>query len=213
MSNIEPERDWEAEFQAIAERLGVEIDDAPKASGVNRHIVPTGPDAAALDDLPWGRAHETPSNDSPTSHTGERTPSSAAPADDRPSADEHSRSYPVPGSSPVPGFRPEWRLADPPAQPDRNAPAHDDELDDEGTESFVEPDPRPLDLSDPSVVIMVAALVLGPLWLVYLVFFHRDAPTLWWAAGAGVTVAGFVLAVVRQPRSRDEDDPDDGARV
>lgn len=189
MSNIEPERDWEAEFQAIAERLGVDLDEAPKSSGVNRHIVPTGSDGAEPDTFPWGTSHGTPPGESPTPRVDERTPSSGAVPEGGASTDHRS------SASPVPGFRPEWRLADPHVQPERTALPHDSDVDpdeDDGVDGFVEPDPKPLDVSDPSVVIMVAALVLGPLWLVYLVFFHRDAPTLWWAAGTGVTVAGFV---------------------
>jgi hypothetical protein len=32
-------------------------------------------------------------------------------------------------------------------------------------------------------------------------------------ASLGLTVMGFVLLVLRQPHARDDDDPDDGARV
>jgi hypothetical protein len=60
---------------------------------------------------------------------------------------------------------------------------------------------------------IVVGLVGGPLLLLWLVIFRPDVSD-WWVLGAlGLTVLGFVLLVLRQPQSRDEDDPDNGARV
>jgi hypothetical protein len=60
---------------------------------------------------------------------------------------------------------------------------------------------------------IVVGLVGGPLLLLWLVIFRPDVSD-WWVLGAlGLTVMGFVLLVLRQPHSRDEDDPDNGARV
>lgn len=60
---------------------------------------------------------------------------------------------------------------------------------------------------------IIVGLVAGPLLLLWLVLF-RPAVSGWWTLGAlGLTVGGFVLLVLRQPHSRDEDDPDNGARV
>lgn len=103
----------------------------------------------------------------------------------------------------VPGFRSQWRVPDVIADEDENEDADD----------FVPPDPEPLDSDDPATIVMIAALVVGPLWLLYLLFFDRYAAWLWWSLAALVTVTGFVLAIARQPQSRDEEDPDEGARV
>ena len=60
---------------------------------------------------------------------------------------------------------------------------------------------------------IIVGLVAGPLLLLWLVLFRPDVSD-WWTFGAlGLTVMGFVLLVMRQPQSRDEDDPDNGARV
>ena len=60
---------------------------------------------------------------------------------------------------------------------------------------------------------IIVGLVAGPLLLLWLVIFRPDVSE-WWTIGAlGLTVTGFVLLVLRQPHTRDEDDPDNGARV
>lgn len=134
----------------------------------------------------------------------------------------------------VPGFRESWRLPDEsmptkamdpsestsrPPEPDAPAigaipppaPIDSDEM--TADEDFVPPTPPPLETDNPATVIMLAALVLGPLWACYLLFFDRTAPTLWWSCAVAITLTGFVMAVVKQPKSRDEDSEDDGARV
>jgi hypothetical protein len=59
----------------------------------------------------------------------------------------------------------------------------------------------------------VVGLVAGPLLLLWLVIFKPDVSG-WWTLGAlGLTVGGFILLVLRQPMARDDDDPDNGARV
>lgn len=60
---------------------------------------------------------------------------------------------------------------------------------------------------------IIVGLVAGPVLLLWLVLFRPDVSD-WWTLGAlGLTVMGFVLLVMRQPHARDEDDPDNGARV
>ena len=60
---------------------------------------------------------------------------------------------------------------------------------------------------------IIVGLVAGPLVLLWLVLFRPDVSD-WWTIGAlGLTVMGFVLLVLRQPHARDEDDPDNGARL
>lgn len=109
--------------------------------------------------------------------------------------------------------------ATPPTRPDDSPgepgafvadPVRDPALD---VDDFVPPEPRPVDVGDPATVVMLGCLALGPLWLLYLLFFDRTAATLWWGTALAVTGAGFVMVVARQPKSRDEDDDDDGARV
>lgn len=59
---------------------------------------------------------------------------------------------------------------------------------------------------------IIVGLVLGPILLLWQVL--QSTVSFWWTVGAlGLTVGGFVLLVMRQPHTRDEDDPDDGARV
>ena len=60
---------------------------------------------------------------------------------------------------------------------------------------------------------IVVGLVVGPLVLLWIVLFRPDVSG-WWTLGAlAMTIGGFVLLVMRQPRDRDENDPDNGARV
>ncbi|WP_406830430.1 hypothetical protein ABEG17_15740 [Pedococcus sp. KACC 23699] len=60
---------------------------------------------------------------------------------------------------------------------------------------------------------IIVGLVVGPIVLLWLVLFRPNVSD-WWTIGALLmTVGGFVLLVLRQPRDRDENDPDNGARV
>lgn len=60
---------------------------------------------------------------------------------------------------------------------------------------------------------IIVGLVAGPLLLLWLVLFRPDVSS-WWTLGAlAMTISGFVLLVMRQPHSRDDTDPDNGARV
>ncbi len=59
----------------------------------------------------------------------------------------------------------------------------------------------------------VAGLVAGPLLLLYVAMarpFHSDR---WFLGGVLLSLTGFGLLVLRQPRHRDPTDGDDGARV
>lgn len=60
---------------------------------------------------------------------------------------------------------------------------------------------------------IVVGLVAGPLLLLWLVIFRPDVSDWWLLAALGLIVGGFVLLVLRQPHSRDDDDTDNGARV
>jgi hypothetical protein len=113
-----------------------------------------------------------------------------------------------------------WRGALPPAGSgdgdgaDDAGPSELAFLDEDDDEHF-EPGPTaPLppqeDLQFWSIIV---GLVAGPLLLLWLVVFRPDVSG-WWTLGAlGLTVTGFVLLVLRQPHTGDENDPDNGARV
>lgn len=59
----------------------------------------------------------------------------------------------------------------------------------------------------------VIGLVAGPLMLLYVVFVRPFHSTRWFVAAVLVSLVGFALLVLRQPRHRDPDSGDDGARV
>lgn len=113
----------------------------------------------------------------------------APPDEDAPPA-TGSTSTPRPGTA--------WRAHVPAEDPDE--------------EHYVPPPPQPLPSSeDKHFWLMMLGLVGGPLLLLYLLLFDRDGNG-WFMLGAiAMTVAGFVLLVLRQPFERDEDD--DGVRL
>jgi hypothetical protein len=112
-----------------------------------------------------------------------------------------------------------WRGAEQPdPSPDGESPdpvelrgAHElDDEDDHFEPGPTAPVPPQEDLQFWGIIV---GLVAGPLVLLWLVLFRPDVSG-WWTLGAlGLTVMGFVLLVLRQPHARDEDDPDNGARV
>jgi hypothetical protein len=123
--------------------------------------------------------------------------------------------------SPLAGSIPVWRGATSGAGPGADAIDGTDALDGTGASSGDDEDehfqPGPTAPLPPQEDIhfwgIVVGLVGGPLLLLWLVIFRPDVSD-WWVLGAlGLTVMGFVLLVLRQPHSRDEDDPDNGARV
>ena len=105
-----------------------------------------------------------------------------------------------------------WRGATPPPDAGEEEARAGAELDDE---DHFEPGPTaPLPpQEDLHFWGIVVGLVAGPLLLLWLVIFRPDVSDWWLLAALGLIVGGFVLLVLRQPHSRDEDDPDNGARV
>ncbi|MDU0315162.1 hypothetical protein RKE38_15800 [Phycicoccus sp. M110.8] len=149
------------------------------------------------------------------------------PAVDRPSPDHVAPERPAQGSTVNPPLHPEgnptnpppirpfvvWRGVEP-AEADDPDP-DPDELTALDEEEHFEPGPvAPLPpQEDLQFWGIIVGLVAGPLLLLWIVLFDQDMG-LWWTLGAlGLMVGGFVLLVLRQPHSRDEDDPDNGARV
>ena len=107
---------------------------------------------------------------------------------------------------------------DPPALPASGHPqalptpevwrAH--QVDDEYEEHF-EPQPvAPLPVGDLQFWAIIAGMGGGPLLLLYLVLFNREAGALWILTAIGMAVGGFVLLVSRLPGNQGDDD---GARL
>ncbi len=104
--------------------------------------------------------------------------------------------------------------APPPTPADIPAPqawrAH--EVDDELEEHFEPPPIAPLPAGDLQFWGILVGMCGGPLLLLYLIFFNRDAGSSWMLTAIGLSVGGFVLLVSRLPRDHQDDD-DDGARL
>ena len=101
-------------------------------------------------------------------------------------------------------------LSDPQAVP---APqvwrAH--EVDDEYEEHFEPPPVTPLPAGDLQFWAIIAGMGGGPLLLLYLVFFNREASSYWMLTAIAMSVGGFALLVSRMPGHHEDDD--DGARL
>ena len=84
------------------------------------------------------------------------------------------------------------------------------EVDDDYEEHF-EPQPvAPLPVGDLQFWAIIAGMGGGPLLLLYLVLFNREAGGLWILTAIGMSVGGFVLLVSRLPGNQGDDD---GARL
>ncbi len=86
------------------------------------------------------------------------------------------------------------------------------EVDDELEEHFEPPPLAPLPAGDLQFWGILVGMCGGPLLLLYLIFFNRDAGSSWMLTAIGLSVGGFVLLVSRLPRDHQDDD-DDGARL
>jgi len=85
------------------------------------------------------------------------------------------------------------------------------EVDDEPEEHFEPPPVSPVPVGDLQFWGIIAGMAGGPLLLLYLVFFHRDASSYWMLTAIAMSVGGFALLISRLPSNRDDDD--DGARL
>jgi hypothetical protein len=93
-------------------------------------------------------------------------------------------------------------------EPDASVWAHDDDPE----QHYSPPPPAPLPSSeDKHFWLMIVALVAGPLLFLYLLLFNRDGNGWWMLCALLVSIAGFVLLVLRQPLDRNDDD--DGIRL
>jgi hypothetical protein len=85
------------------------------------------------------------------------------------------------------------------------------EVGDEVEEHFEPPPVTPLPAGDLQFWAIIAGMTVGPLLLLYLVFFNRNASSYWIFAAIAMSVGGFALLVSRMPGQNDDDD--DGARL
>ncbi len=122
---------------------------------------------------------------------------------DQPPADHHQFPPDPPEGQPAPG--------QPSAVPAPRAwRAH--EVDDEYEEHFEPPPTAPLPVGDLQFWAIIAGMCGGPLLLLYLVFFDREAGSSWMLTAIAMSVGGFALLISRLPRDH-EDGDDDGARL
>jgi hypothetical protein len=105
-----------------------------------------------------------------------------------------------------------WRAAEP-SDPEAQAAAEQAEAALTEDEHFEPPEvvlPPQEDLGFWGAVI---GLVAGPLMLLYVVFARPFHSTRWFVAAVVVSLVGFALLILRQPKHRDPTSGDDGARV
>jgi hypothetical protein len=81
----------------------------------------------------------------------------------------------------------------------------------EPEEHFEPPPTTPLPAGDLQFWGIIAGMGGGPLLLLYLVFFNREASGYWILAAIAMSVGGFALLVSRMPGHQEDDD--DGARL
>ena len=84
-------------------------------------------------------------------------------------------------------------------------------VDDGYEEHFEPPAVAPLPVGDLQFWAIIAGMGGGPLLLLYLVLFNREAGSFWILAAIAMSVGGFALLVSRLPGNQGDDD--DGARL
>ncbi|GMA39813.1 hypothetical protein [Mobilicoccus caccae] len=187
--------DIDAQFADIIARWDdppQEALDPPAPTSEERSVDRSDSDADA-------RAERSAPDDAPDTPETPETPEISAPPPDR--ADPVDRGAPNTLSA-------SSQLGEPVPFRRHEMPEDDEE------KGYEPPPPRPLPafFDDWPFYLALVGLVGGPLWLVYLALFDSTERSLMWAAG-GLTLAGFATLVLRQPKDRDIDDDDDGARV
>ena len=121
-------------------------------------------------------------------------------ATDRPPGEDRSSNDQVPG---LPASGPPQALPAPQVWR-----AH--EVDDDYEEHFEPPPVAPLPVGDLQFWAILAGMGGGPLLLLYLVLFDREANGFWNLAAIAMSVGGFALLVSRLPGNQGDDD---GARL
>jgi hypothetical protein len=127
-----------------------------------------------------------------------------------------------PGNSPQTGPS-QWHINPPPWLPTHKDPQPDPqtvptpppwrghEVDDDYEDHFEPPPVSPLPAGDLQFWGIIVGMCGGPLLLLYLVLFNRDASSYWILIAIAMSVGGFVLLVSRMPGHHEDDD--DGARL
>jgi len=178
-------------------------------------------------DGPVPDADDPPADDAPERPTAE--PAAAEVTDGDPAEDTGEADAGEPAAPPVtprsPWVNPSpldvvvpasaWRAAEPadPADPATQAAAEEAEKALTEEEHFEPPEvvlPPQEDLHFWGAVI---GLVAGPLMLLWVVFARPSHTTRWFVVSVIVSLIGFGLLVLRQPKHRDPTSGDDGARV
>ncbi len=107
-----------------------------------------------------------------------------------------------------------WRAPVPTPTGDATTrPGADAEPETSDDEHFEPPDVRLPPQEDLHFWGAVLGLVAGPLMLLYVAMARPFHSTRWFIAAVVVSVLGFTLLVLRQPRHRDPTSGDDGARL
>ena len=138
---------------------------------------------------PWSEgdaAEDEPAQESAADHAqaGDRSPI------------DHPSGLPIPAPSQALPTPQVWR-------------AH--EVDDDYEEHYEPPAVAPLPVGDLQFWAIIAGMGGGPLLLLYLVLFNREAGGFWILAAIAMSVGGFALLVARLPGNQEDDD--DGARL
>lgn len=84
-------------------------------------------------------------------------------------------------------------------------------VDDEDQEHFEPPPTSPLPAGDLQFWAIICGMGGGPLLLLYIVFFNRDASSYWILTALAMSIGGFALLVSRLPGHHEDDD--NGARL
>jgi hypothetical protein len=197
------ERDVDARFASIVARWDGPVpdaDDTPADDAPGR----SSTDPALADELTDGDA---PAEDTDETAVGE-------PDAGEPAAPQSTPRSPWVNPSPLDVVVPSsaWRAAEP-ADPETQAAAAEAEKALEEDEHFEPPEvvlPPQEDLHFWGAVI---GLVAGPLMLLWVVFARPSHSTRWFIVSVVVSLLGFGLLVLRQPKHRDPTSGDNGARV
>jgi hypothetical protein len=168
---------------------------------------------------------ESPS-DAPADPAAGQVDQADQPSDQKsPDNDPVSDSVALSGEVPL-GERDPWSVPLPPLMPrqeDLRDPLHEDEDAgpspqvwrahdiEEYEDHFEPPVATPLPAGDLQFWAIIAGMGGGPLLLLYLVFFNRDASSYWILTAIALCVGGFALLVSRMPGNHGDDD--DGARL
>jgi hypothetical protein len=187
---------------------------------LNDEVAEAGPDRRAEDD-------STAEIVTTEGSTPDSPPESTDPPSDSSPSTDLSPGDPPPGDpqpgDPQPGDQGddlgEERVNQPPGLATQGDPhavpapqvwrAH--EVDDGAEEHFEPPPVNALPAGDLQFWAIIAGMGGGPLLLLYIVFFNRDAGPFWILAAIAISIGGFALLVARMPGNREDDD--DGARL